>query len=251
VTLAVVSVTTASDPSKLHRDVVLMLPTTVGVALMVWGSVRSWQRAAAQPRAFAIGEGRAFLLLPDRAPQKVVGYVLGCTFPVGNALLDARDGLGLDAWVAIVLGAILVPTALLHGVLLWRGSPRPLVEVTPQGITSRGVLGSLHAPWSALSPDYASWPTPELWFRLPVYKRRDVRRRGLHLLGVVPPRFGEPLRVRAGWATNPWWAAQALAWYWRGRPARAEIGTRDEHDRLASELRAYQHEIREEVDRFR
>lgn len=234
----------------------LCLPASVGVVLLLRASVYTWQRGATGARAFVVDEGRAFLLLPDRATMRAVAFVLMGTFPVGYPVIQARDGtLGVIDWATLGLGVIIVPTAALHAVFLCRGVPRPLVEVVPGGVTARGFFGHVHVPWGAFKPDYAIVPNKELHLSLPVYTRLAVRGRGLPPRSVRLPAkrepFYEPFSLSAAWSTNPWWAGQALALYYRHMRPQSAIGTRAEHALLVHKLRAYEREIDEELSRYR
>jgi hypothetical protein len=93
VAVAAVSVTVVwagSQPSTGPVVVALYLPAAVGVLLLWRASIYTWRRAATRPRAFVVDEGRAFLLLPDRAVMRVVAFVLMCTFPI--AIRSSRRG---------------------------------------------------------------------------------------------------------------------------------------------------------------
>lgn len=248
----VASVTTVPrSSSTTHAAPALYVPTCVGVVLLSWTSVYTWRRGAKRPRAFVVVRGRAFLILPDRATIRTVALLLACDFPVGSWIIDARHPLKAIGWVSVGLAVVIVPAALLHAVFLWRGKPRPLVEITSAGVTARGLFGSVHAPWSVFESDYNSWPTRRMRLRLPIYERRGLKRRGLRPRSVkLPTRYRDPLSLSATWNTNPWWAAQALCSYWRSPYNRGEIGTGEEYSRLVSFVNRYKSEIDDQLHRF-
>lgn len=251
VTAACVTVAVAR-PSDALVIAGLYAPSAVGVVLIWWTSLHTWRRAARRPRRFVVDDGRAFLLLPDRPTVRAVAMVLACAFPIGQVITRVRGG-GFDAidWATAAIGAVVAGLAILHTVFLWRGVPRPLVIVTPAGVTAAGFFGSVHAPWEAFRSDYASWPNRRMDLALPVYDRDSVQVRGRRPYGVTLPDTSEPFTVPAAWGTNPWWASQALATYWkrmRGHPA---IGTAGEHAMLVATLSRYDDEIDEQLSRFR
>ncbi len=257
VTVACVAVVWAvPGPSTGGILVGLCLPASVGVVLLWRASVYTWQRGATAARAFVVDEGRAFVLLPDRATMRAVGFVLMCTFPVGYPVIQARDGtLGVIDWATIGLGIVILATSALHAVFLCRGTPRPLVEVVPGGVSARGFFGHVHVPWGAFKPDYAIVPNEKLRLSLPVYTRLAVRGRGFPPRSVRLPAkrepFYQPFSLSAAWSTNPWWAGWALALYYTRAMRQDAIGTRVEHALLVRRLRAYEREIDEELSRYR
>jgi hypothetical protein len=255
VVVACVAVVGTAPPSTGLVVVALCLPAAAGVLLLWRASLYTWRRGAARPRAFVIDEGRAFLLLPDRATMRAVAFVLMCTFPLGYPVVAAReDDVGLLTGAALGVAAVVVPVAVLHAVFLVRGVPRPLVEITPGGVTVRGFFGSVHAAWDVFE-DRVIVPDRGLQLALPVYTRPVLRRRGPRPYGVhLPARrepFHDPLEIPATWATNPWWAGQALAFYLRRPHHRGKIGTSAGHDGLAGSLRPYEHEIDDQLSRYR
>ncbi|MDG4821747.1 hypothetical protein O7635_07755 [Asanoa sp. WMMD1127] len=228
----------------------LYVPSIIGVLLLWRTSVYSWRDGARQPRSFTVHRD-AFLLLPARATTRAVALVLASAFPAGHLIMRMRVG-ALDAldWAIAAVGALVIGLATLHSVFLWRGAPRPLVIVTPSGVTAAGFFGSVHAPWTAFRSVYASWPDRRMNLALPVYGGRSVSRRGLRPHGVKLPDTSEPFAIPAAWSTNPWWAAQALATYWRGIRDRSAIGTPAEHTTLARTLDRFDHEIDEQLSQF-
>ncbi|MEU6198069.1 hypothetical protein [Streptomyces sp. NPDC047061] len=251
----VVVVCTVPQPSTGVVLGCLYVPATAGV-LMLWrASVYTWRRGAARPRAFVVDEGRAFVLLPDRATTRAVGLVLMCTFAVGYPITEAREAsLGLTEWVVLGLALVIVPDAVLHVVFLCRGTPRPLVEVTSDGVTARGFFGSVQVAWGSFKPGYAIWPDRRMRVGLPVYSWDAVLQRGLKPYGVRLPAKREPFydsfELSGAWATNPWWAGQAIARYYTNRFSRGEIGTAAEHELLAARLRVYRREIDEQLSSY-
>jgi hypothetical protein len=86
---------------------------------------------------------------------------------------------------------------------------------------------------------------------LPVYARESVQVRGKRPYGVTLPDTSEPCTVPAAWGTNPWWAAQALAIYWKRMRGKSAIGTTGEHATLVVMLARYDDEIDEQLSTFR
>lgn len=250
VTAACVTVAVAvPDPPIALLVPVLYVPSTIGVLLLWRASIYHWRYGAQRPRSFVVDRG-AFLLLPARATIRAVAMILAVAFPAGHVIIQARAGeFGVLEWAIAALGVVIAGLAILHGVFLWRGRPRPLVAVTPGGVTAAGFFGSVSAPWAAFQRDYASWPDLRMSLGLPVYE--GTVRKGLRPYGVQTPRDSEPFRVPATWATNPWWAAQALAVYWKGRRDRKAIGTAAENAGLSAFLLPYRSEIDEQLSRFR
>ncbi|WP_422774086.1 hypothetical protein ACN28C_15130 [Plantactinospora sp. WMMC1484] len=236
-------------------DVILVglcLPTSVGVLLLFRASVYTWRRAATRARAFVVDDGRAFLLLPDRATTRAVAFLLMCTFSVGYPIVEARDaGLGVIEWVVVGLAVVIVPTAVLHAVFVCRGTPRPLVVVTSDGVSVRGFFGCVHVAWDSFASDYAIWPDRQLHLNLPVFARESVQQRGKRPYGVQLPAPYEPLRISAAWSTNPWWAGQAFALYRNRLQRRRQIGSRAAHDILVRQLSIHELEIDEQLERYR
>ncbi|MBG0850423.1 PH domain-containing protein [Streptomyces spinoverrucosus] len=162
--------------------------------------------------------------------------------------------MGLTGWAVLGLALIIVSNAALHVVFLCRGTPRPLVDVTPAGVTARGFFGSVHVAWESFKPNYAIWPNRQMRVGLPVYSRRAVLQRGPRPYGVRLPAkrepFYDPFELSGAWATNPWWAGQAIAWYCRFGHSRSQIGTAVEHDLLVSRLRVHRREIDEQLSSY-
>jgi hypothetical protein len=90
VVVACVAVVASAPPSTGLGVVALCLPATVGVLLVWRASLYTWLRGAARPQAFVVDEGRAFLLVPDRATMRAAAFVLMCTFPLGYPVVAAR-----------------------------------------------------------------------------------------------------------------------------------------------------------------
>lgn len=128
------------------------------------------------------------------------------------------------------------------------------MEVTSTGVTVRGFLGSAHVAWDSFETKYACWPDRYLRAGLPVFSRSAVLRRGLRPSRVRLPAKREPFydsfKMSGAWTTNPWWAAQAIAWYHRNAHNRDRIGTAVGHDQLVARLRVYRREIDEQLSNY-
>ncbi|WP_155373579.1 hypothetical protein [Catellatospora vulcania] len=128
--------------------------------------------------------------------------------PVGN-LMIAISG----TCVAVLIG------------MVWCDLPR--LELRAEGIHLPG-LRALDIPWEALAPGFPQRPTMRSWLL-----RLTVAR-----LELLPVRMRRRPMLSLGWDTHPWLVAGAIRWYVEHPEDRVRIGTRAEHDRLVSMLRA-------------